>query len=311
MTLTKILKRLRFAACLFPLSAMSVATPAHAWTRTAHAVVGWIAEAKLKKDNPAVWLKVKALLGDADLYDEAVAKWADDVRTSYPNIAHSVRIPVLGAVPLPSDPACIADSPQTICADKAIAFYSGILHEASGHTPEQRLEALKFILHLVGDLHQPLHGTEPGGAQTKVIIPGGILNADASGNTIASDVHSVWDYAIVKRHLGGNGTVNTLGWELWENTSLNPPVGRTPREWAVESRDLAKKYIFLDPVTPSSNDAYKVAACGGRTGIVCPSTAKMLPADYETRNYYLVSYRLKQAGLRLADVLVQALTNTI
>jgi len=88
-------------------------------------------------------------------------------------------------------------------------------------------------------------------------------------------------------------------------------VGGTPRDWAVESRDLAKKYICLDPVTPGTNDAYKVAACGGRTGIACPTTAKVLPPDYETRNYYLVSYRLKQAGLRLADVLAQALTNTI
>lgn len=305
-----LLKRLRFAAGLLPLAIMSVAAPVHAWTRTPHAVVGWIAEAKLKRDNPAVWQKVKVLLGDGELYDEAVAKWADDVRTSYPNLAHSVRIPVLGTVPVASDPACIADSPQTICADKAIAQCSAILHDASGHTSAERLEALKFILHLVGDLHQPLHGTEPGGAQTKVIIPGGILNVDAGGNAIATDIHSVWDYAVAKRHLGKDGTANTLGWELWGNTSLNPPVGGMPRDWAVESRDLAKKYIFLDPVTPSFNDAYKVAACGGRTGIACPSTAKVLPTDYETRNYYLVSYRLKQAGLRLADVLTQALTNT-
>ncbi|EQB14804.1 hypothetical protein L284_12690 [Novosphingobium lindaniclasticum LE124] len=164
----------------------------------------------MKKDNPAVWQKVKALLGDGELYDEAVAKRADDFRTSYPNLAHSVHIPVLGTVPMASEPACIADSPQTICADKAIVQYSAILHDASGHTSAERLEALKFVLHLVGDLHQSLHGTEPG-AQIKVIIPGGILNVDAAGNAIASDIHSIWDYAIVKRHLGKDGTADTLG----------------------------------------------------------------------------------------------------
>lgn len=305
------LKRMLLAIWLLPLTCICLATPANAWTRTAHAAVGWVAEAKLKKDNPAIWLKVKALLGDGELYHEDVAKWADDVRTTYPNVAHSVRIPVLGAVPLASDPACIAESPQTMCADKAIAVYSAILHDASGHTPQERLVALKFILHLVGDLHQPLHGTEPGGAQTKVIIPGGILNTDSSGNAIAADVHAIWDYAIVKRHLGSSGTANTLGRELWENASLNPPTGRTPRDWAVEGRDLAKKYIFLDPVTPSSTDAYKAESCGGRTGSACPATTKVLPADYETRNYYVTSYRLKQAGLRLAEVLVNALTTTM
>lgn len=297
------LKRAGALLCAVQVLALTMAQPAYAWTRTGHAAIGFVAEAKLKTDNWAVWKKLAELLGDANLYDEDVAGWADDVRTSYPKLTHTVRIPVLAAVPQPLDPACIADQPDVICADKAIAQYSAILKDTNNSNAD-RLIALKFLLHLVGDLHQPLHGTEPGGAQDKVIIPGGVLNVDANGAVIASDVHSVWDYAIVKKH--GLTAIN-LGKELWADTTLAPPTGLTPRDWAVESRNLAKKYVFIDPVTPSANDAYKVPVCGGRTGITCSATATTLPADYETRNYYLASYRLKQAGLRLAELLVALL----
>lgn len=296
-------KRMAATMAALQILALALAQPAYAWTRTGHAAIGFVAEAKLKTDNWAVWKKLAELLGDANLYDEDVAGWADDVRTSYPKVAHSVRIPVLGAVPQPLDPACIADQPDVACADKAVAQYSEILKNTA-NSKEDRLIALKFLLHLVGDLHQPLHGTEPGGAQDKVVIPGGVLNVDANGAVVATDVHAVWDYALVKRH--GLSAV-ALGKELWGDATLAPPTGLTPRDWAVEGRNLAKKYIFLDPVTPSSNDAYKVPACGGRTGIACAATPTTLPADYETRNYYLASFRMKQAGLRLAELLVTLL----
>ncbi len=291
---------LQAALGMASVSLVATTSPAHAWTRTGHAAIGFVAEAKLKTDNREVWNKLAEILDGAEFYDEAVAGWADDVRTAHPELIHTVRIPVLGAVPSASDPACIADQPEVSCADKAIAHYAAVLKDAN-NPRQQRLEALKFILHLVGDLHQPLHGSEPGGAQDKVLIPGGILNVDANGAALASDVHAVWDYAIIKRH---GLTAVQLGRQLWDDATLAPPTGLTPRDWAVESRNLAKKYIFLDPVTPSANDAYKVPACGGRTGIACPAAARTMPADYETKNYYLVSYRLKQAGLRLAEYLV-------
>lgn len=299
----KMMKLLKAAFCGAFVAPLMMTAPAHAWTRAGHAAIGFVAEAKLKTDNRAVWTTISELLDGGDFYDEAVAGWADDVRLSYPNLVHTVRIPVLGAVPQPSVRACIAGQPEITCADEAIATYSAILKNTA-NTKQQRQEALKFILHLVGDLHQPLHGSEPGGAQDKVLIPGGVLNVDATGAPQATDVHAVWDYAIVKKH---GLTAVQLGQELWGNTSLAPPTGLTPRDWAVESRNLSKQYIFIDPATPSANDADKVSACGGLTGITCPSVAKTLSADYETKNYYLVSYRLKQAGLRLAELLVTAL----
>ena len=104
-------------ACLFKrLGAMILASsllivsaqqPAVAWTRTGHAAIGFVAEAKLKTDNWAVWKKLAALLGTANLYDEDIAGWADDMRGNYPDVAHSVRIPVLDVVPAASvPPAC-------------------------------------------------------------------------------------------------------------------------------------------------------------------------------------------------------------
>ena len=287
-----------------PLLAGLLHQPVQAWTKTGHAAIGFVAEAKLKTDNSAIWNKLAEILGTANLYDEDVAGWADTVRVTYPDIIHTVRIPVDGAVPAATDPACLASQPDIICADKAIAIYSDILRNENGD-PQQRLVALKFLLHLVGDLHQPLHGSEPGGADNQVNIEGGILApTNQNGVWTYPSMRSVWDYSIVKRH--GKSAI-ALGQELWADTSLNPPVGFTPRDWAVESRNLAKKYIFLDPALPASYDNYKVPVCGGRTGIACSTLPTSLPADYEIKEYYLASYRLKQAGLRLAELLVRLL----
>jgi hypothetical protein len=286
-----------------PLLIVSAQQPAAAWTRTGHAAIGFVTEAKLKTDNWVVWKKLAALLGAANLYDEDIAGWADDMRANYPDVAHSVRIPVLGAIPAASDPACFPSQPNVMCADKAIAYYSAILKNEA-NAPAQRLEALKFILHLVGDLHQPLHGAEPGG-YNEVLIAGGVLApTNQNGTWVYPTIHGVWDYSIVKRH---GKTAIGLGQELWTNT-VNPPVGFTPRDWAVESRNLAKQHLFLDPANPSANDANKVTICGGRTGTACPSNPETLPADYETRQYALAVYRMLQAGLRLAELLVNLLT---
>ena len=66
--------------------------------QNAYGLVGnW--EAKLKTDNSAIWNKLAEILGTANLYDEDVAGWADTVRVTYPDIIHTVRIPVDGAVP--------------------------------------------------------------------------------------------------------------------------------------------------------------------------------------------------------------------
>ncbi|MGZ0074540.1 hypothetical protein ACT9ST_23005 [Sphingobium limneticum] len=56
-----------------PLLIVSAQQPAAAWTRTGHAAIGFVTEAKLKTDNWVVWKKLAALLGAANLYDEELA----------------------------------------------------------------------------------------------------------------------------------------------------------------------------------------------------------------------------------------------
>lgn len=63
--------------------------PAQAWTKTGHAAIGFVAEAKLKTDNRATWNKLAAILGTANLYDEDVVGWADTVSTA-PQISSPV-----------------------------------------------------------------------------------------------------------------------------------------------------------------------------------------------------------------------------
>lgn len=53
-----------------PLLAGLLHQPAQAWTKTGHAAIGFVAEAKIKTDNRGTWSKLAAILGAANLYDE-------------------------------------------------------------------------------------------------------------------------------------------------------------------------------------------------------------------------------------------------
>jgi hypothetical protein len=102
----------------------------------------------------------------------------------------------------------------------------------SGAGGIDRQRALKFLIHFIADLHQPLHVGD---------------NNDRGGNLLqvrffgeGSNLHRVWDYQIIEHH-----TKNEQVW-LWDLTyQANPRMVAewsqgTPEDWATESLLLAK-----------------------------------------------------------------------
>ena len=124
---------------------------AFAWGPEGHAIIAQIAEDRLA---PAARQQVDQLLDGDSL--AVVASWADEIRIHRPDTAqwHFVDIPKNAN---DYDPArdC-RPTPRGDCIIAAIDRELAILRDASADK-DKRAEALKFIVHFVGDLHQPLH----------------------------------------------------------------------------------------------------------------------------------------------------------
>lgn len=161
-----------------------------------------------------------------------------------------------------------------MCADAAVEYYSAILADRRA-SAAARETALKYVVHLVGDLHQPLHGSDPVG-----------YNRVRRGLRVES-IHAVWDNAIVEDH---GKSYSELARE-WDEDDGPVPLGGTPRIWAEESSAAARAHIYdmLPPCFPARRP-------------FCP-VLQTLPAHYTTTHYPLAAQRMKQAGLRLAALL--------
>src|ERR1700722_17811224 len=128
------------------------AISAFGWGVEGHALIARIAEAQL---TPAVHAKVVQILGP-NVSMASVASWPDEIRRSRTETGpwHYIDIPI-GQLHL--DMA--RDCPKGDCVIKKIEDFEAVLRDPS--TPaEQRREALMFVIHFVGDLHQPLHDSD-------------------------------------------------------------------------------------------------------------------------------------------------------
>lgn len=198
-----------------------------AWSAFGHRLVGELAEQRL---SPEVRTQVRDLLRtEADPTLAGVSPWPDRVRDA-PGHAwtaplHYVRI---------HDRRCryvaSRDCNNGECVVGAIERYARELGDAR-RTREERAEALKFLVHFVADVHQPLHsGRRPdkGGNDFQI-------NLDGEG----TNLHSVWDF-----HLLASAGLDFDAW--MERLEVEPPVARGahPARWAEASCRLTDEEGF-------------------------------------------------------------------
>lgn len=129
-----------------------------AWSVEAHQVVAWIAENRLKPEAQAA---VHELLGgdDNNISDGEFAGWADEIRRQrrdtatyhYVNIAHDAKAYDRKR-----------DDPEGDNIIVMIGRFESVLADRS-KPKEERREALLFLVHLIGDIHQPLHVVDRNG----------------------------------------------------------------------------------------------------------------------------------------------------
>lgn len=266
---------------------------AFAWGPQGHRTVGAIADRLL---TPAARAEVAELLAaDLDKFGhpsgrttlEAVAVWADEIRGTPADEPrwHYDDVPLCGSAT--RDSYC----PRGECNSAQLERLTALLAERHAALRE-RNEALKWIVHLVGDIHQPLHAADNGdlgGNRVRVALEGVRTRGRLT-------LHGAWDSELVTLALGTRSRqapprgIDALAREARE---LTAEAGQgTPAVWASQSNHLARNVAYQ----------YPGFACGS-----VPARIVVLDEDYQREAESIVRERLLLAGGRLANLLNETL----
>jgi hypothetical protein len=165
---------------------LATVRPALAWGHEGHEVAALIAEHYMTSPTLA---KAKDLLGGATL--DSVASWADDYRRDHPETGPWHYIDT----PLPESKIDMArECPDGQCVIAQAEHFLSVLKDPNADKAAE-VEALKLVVHFVGDMHQPLHDEDngdKGGNGRHVIFDGKPDN-----------LHWIWDTGLLE-HINRN-----------------------------------------------------------------------------------------------------------
>jgi hypothetical protein len=269
-----------------------------AWGPEGHEVVALVAQSFLDAD---VRKRVAALLAAdtspltahdiaseanwADVFRDANIDGSRDKTRQWHFVDIEINAPNLDEACFnhPSIPlgTTAADGPADDCVvDKIQEFAAELANPATDL--EEQVTALKFVLHFVGDLHQPLHSSDDHdrGGNSKRVSASGFK----TGN-----LHHFWDTEFVDQ-LGPDA--KTIASDLIGHITKDQQTqwqAGTLADWAQESFKMAKDDVYGLLPEPNSHGSFR------------------LSDDYVTTATNDVSLQLSKAGVRLAKLLNEAL----
>ncbi|SEL71372.1 hypothetical protein SAMN05428989_2314 [Pseudoxanthomonas sp. GM95] len=260
-------------AALLSLALVGTPSLALAWGRNGHKLVAELAEPDLTPKTRAQIDALLALEPGATL--GSIASWPDELREHDPDLGkrtapwHYVNL---------GESDCHYDPPRDCrngdCEIEALAAQTKLLADRTAPAA-QRLQALKFVVHLVGDTHQPLHAgyAKDKGANTVQV------NVDGRG----SNLHSLWDSGLL-RHTG------------LDDDALLAQIRALPRPEAGPGAS------YPPSAGPWAEASCRIALSPG----LYPAQAKIDQAYFDTWTP-VAEQQLRLAGVRLAAVLNAAL----
>ncbi len=258
--------------CSAVLSAVAVFWPcrvALGWGREGHAVIALVAEHYMTKT---------ALANASNLLDgstiEAVANWADDYRREHRETApwHYIHIPLAD-----SKIDLARECPNGDCVIGKTEQFLAVLKNPKADRAA-KAEALKYVIHFIGDMHQPLHDEDDGdkgGNDRHVIF-----------DDHPDNLHWVWDTGLLN-HITRNpqeladaleSRITRQDREEW--------VRRSIEDWVLEGHRLAQRVAYGD-------------LGNGDPAMITPA--------YEHQADPVIESQLEKAGVRLAYLLNMAL----
>jgi len=257
-----------------------------AWGAVGHKTIAFIAQDRL---TPAAWRGIHEFLGPTQNL-VSVCTWADTIAHVRPETApwHYIQVYVreeqnrYDLSDVCRDHQCVVDQ---IERDEAILENRWATHAG-------KKDALKFLVHFVGDVHQPLHCAEDNdrGGNLKWFRYYGSKKHPARYTWV--NLHSFWDNLLETRAKENPRKLATeLEQSLTEDQITSWQDGN-PKDWAYESFQIARDNIYSElPTGPLLEK--------NRWG-------RDLPPDYYSdRMRKIVNERLLKAGLRLAGILNQ------
>lgn len=265
-----------FASCLVAATLLCSSIAAHAWGYDGHRIAADVAAGLL---TPKARARLGELMPGVALAD--IASYMDEERIPLKRQVpgsdkwHYNNIPVCGKA------SAAEVCPNGNCATARIDQLSAVLADRS-KDQATRAFAVKALVHLVADAHQPLHAAD---------------EHDHGGNDVAvgsRNLHSEWDTGMVKKLTRGQSTDSYAQGLLarYRNHLASAQSGNATA-WMEESHDLAVRVAY---------GALPGFACGRPT----PQLDR-LPAAYYDAALPVVEAQLAKAGARIAFVLNKAL----
>ena len=253
----------KYCLSIVLLSILLAPSRGFSWGENGHRIVATIAEKRL---SPAAKKAIKEILGQESMAQ--VSTWMDfiksDPRWDFSKAYHHVNIP---------DGQDYWTSKKEPKGDavRAIIYYEDVLRDKKS-SKQDKNTALKFLIHLIGDIHQPLHV----GRQD-----------DVGGNKIfvkwfaeETNLHRVWDESLIAfqklsytEYTNFIDHINNKEARTWENSSV---IG-----WVNEGMKNREK-IYSGLVDESGKKMYR------------------LSYEYNFDNIEMLNGCLKRAGVRLA-----------
>ena len=239
---------------------MSITSPAYPWGSKGHEIIAAIAEPQL---TDTARKRIKELLPQGTTLAEA-STWPDKAGRQIPDMDpyHFINFPK-DANTYDQQRDCKLRN----CIIEAIAWYMQVLKSPDAPRNEKRI-ALRFVAHLVGDIHQPLHA---GFAEDR-----GGNSVDVRFNGRKENLHSLWDTALVELEQGTPSEIATRIQAVVTGDDRQQWQQGTPADWALESLAIVRAQVYRLPASGEINASY-----------IEPARA-------------VIRTRLAQAGARLA-----------
>jgi hypothetical protein len=236
------------------------------------------------------------------------ATWADDTKNAEKTGAwHYIDIPLtaekgtgLAAWCPPISPSA-GGKDRPGCVTDALEYEWGILRD-TGRPGAERATALRYIIHFVGDIHQPLHDSD---------------NKDRGGNCTAirfyaeerpANLHAVWDYKLIEREIAARKITEAdfaaaldrqfAGqWKVWGEEKPDPAT------WAWDGWALAKSVTYgdLQPGIPVETPNPQADCDAERAKVAALHIA--VGDTYFGQTMPVIDEQLARAGYRLAGLL--------
>lgn len=288
-----------------------------AWGPDGHTIIAHIADYYL---SPEVANILKSDLYNVNLNN--VSDWCDDFDHS-PEGRWSAPLHFINY----KDHACrfdwAADCKDDLCNAGAIVNYSKQIFNPSTSKTD-RFFALKFVIHMVGDIHQPLHvanGDDRGGNSIELEKP---LFSEKFKPEGSKTLHGVWDTTLLVEDIN----------ELANSTQPDPNFVPTYHNWTVLAKMLEKR---LDNEWASNKHDWQAVVSGSRDeaklrdglSVVAEESAELgckyaynhadgsavksgevLKRDYFLRAQPVVEEQMAKGGVRLATLLEEALAKS-